>query len=114
MQTAAFDAEVHHAFINQLRRKAVSKSCRPRKMPGPGTARCHRRDSQISLDRLANGITDGVLFGLEDLVASATEQCAPVLVKVRRRLTTSDRRETKIALQLGSCLDRLPHNETVA
>jgi hypothetical protein len=48
---------------------------------------------------------------LEDLVASATEQCAPVLVKVRRRLTTSDRWQTKIAFQLGSCLDRLPLDE---
>jgi hypothetical protein len=48
---------------------------------------------------------------LEDLVASATEQCAPVLVKVRRRLTTSDRRQTTIAFQLGSCLDRLPLDE---
>jgi hypothetical protein len=48
---------------------------------------------------------------LEDLVASATEQCAPVPVRVRRRLTTSDRRQTKIAFQLGSCLDRLPLDE---
>jgi hypothetical protein len=44
----------------------------------------------------------------EDMVASATEQCAPVPAKVRCRLTTSDRRQAKIQFQLGSCLDRLP------
>jgi hypothetical protein len=48
---------------------------------------------------------------LEDLVASATEKCAPVLVKVRRGLTTSDPRQTKIAFQLGSGLDRFPLDE---
>lgn len=41
-------------------------------------------------------------------MASATEQCTPVLVKVRRKLTTSDRRQAKLEFQLDSCLDRLP------
>src|ERR1700730_9588272 len=40
-----------------------------------------------------------------------TEQCAPVLVKGRRRLSISDRRQTKIAFELGSGLDRLPLDE---
>src|SRR3981081_2124992 len=78
---------------------AASRLCDTRIVDQLLCARSHEKFAIGSVPRQAPT--------LEDLVASATEQCAPALVKVRRRLTTSDWRQTKIAFQLGSCLDRL-------